>query len=245
MDVYQLADVFESFRELALVQDGLDPVNFVSIPGLSWESAFKMTGTTVDLLQDSSMYEYFEAGIRGGMTFVNRHHLKRNSPDDGPDYDAKLPHVELLYIDANNLYGQALSMPLPQRDFQWVECPQERERLVRDLPSKDINGCQGFVAEVDLYIPDELHDLCDDLPFAPEKAKVSRDWLTPYMEQQLGDGSFHASEKLLLTHLSKTHYVIHFALLQFYMRMGVAVTKIHRVVTFTQVAFFEPYISFK
>jgi hypothetical protein len=76
MDVFQLADVFEAFRELALVQDGLDPVNFVSIPGLSWESAFKMTGTTVDLLQDSDMYEFFEAGIRGGMTFVNRHHLK-------------------------------------------------------------------------------------------------------------------------------------------------------------------------
>jgi len=97
MDVHQLGDVFETFRQMALTQDGLDPVNFVSIPGLSWESAFKMTGASVDLLQDSVMYEFFEAGIRGGMTFVNRHHLSRNSPGDD-EYDAGKPHVELLYI---------------------------------------------------------------------------------------------------------------------------------------------------
>jgi hypothetical protein len=48
------------------------------------------------------MYEFFEAGIRGGMTFINKHQLKRNSPDD-EEYDASQPHVELLYIDANNL----------------------------------------------------------------------------------------------------------------------------------------------
>ena len=97
MDVHQLADVFQTFRSMALEQDGLDPVNFVSIPGLSWESAFKMTGTTVDFLQDSVMYEFFEAGIRGGMTFINQHQLSRNSPDD-EDFDAARPHVELLYI---------------------------------------------------------------------------------------------------------------------------------------------------
>jgi hypothetical protein len=97
MDVFQLADVFETFRELALVQDGLDPVNFVSIPGLSWESAFKMTGATIDLLQDSDMYAFFEGGIRGGMTFVNSHHLRRNVPGE-EEYDADQPRTELLYI---------------------------------------------------------------------------------------------------------------------------------------------------
>jgi hypothetical protein len=80
MDVFQLADVFQAFRELALTQDGLDPVNFVSIPGLSWESAFKMTGVSVELLQESVMYDFFESGTRGGITFVNKHHLARNSP---------------------------------------------------------------------------------------------------------------------------------------------------------------------
>ena len=245
MDVHQLADVFEAFREMALVQDGLDPVNFVSIPGLSWESAFKMTGATVDLLQDSSMYEFFEAGIRGGMTFVNRHHLKRNSPDDNEEYDASKAWVELLYIDANNLYGHALSMHLPQRDFLWVEDEVECQRLIDNLPQMAIDGPTGFVAEVDIIIPDHIHDLCDDLPLAPEKAKVSLDMLTPHMVDLLGDKRFVSSEKLLLTHLPKRHYVIHFALLQFYLEMGATISKIHRVVTFSQAPFFEPYIRLK
>ena len=165
MDVHQLADVFESFRTMALEQDGLDPVNYVSVPGLTWDSAFRMTNSSIHLLQDSIMYEFFEAGLRGGMTFVNRHHLQRNSPDD-EDFDPSLPHTELLYIDANNLYGHALSMPLPQRDFEWVEEETERHHLIQQLPSMDVRGSIGFVAEVDLVIPDHLHDVMDGLPLA-------------------------------------------------------------------------------
>ena len=51
------------------------------------------------------------------------------------------PGVELLYIDANNLYGQALSMKLPQKEFSWVECPQERQQIMESLPSMDVLGC--------------------------------------------------------------------------------------------------------
>ena len=243
MDVHQLADVFESFRTMALEQDGFDPVNYISVPGLTWDSAFRMTNSSIHLLQDSIMYECFEAGLRGGMTFVNRHHLRRNSPDD-EDFDPSLPHTELLYIDANNLYGHALSMPLPQRDFEWVEEETERHHLIQQLPSIDVRGSIGFVAEVDLVIPDHLHDVVDDLPLAPEKMKISREWLTPHMVQQLDGGRFLSTEKLLLTHRAKHHYVIHFALLQFYLKMGVLITKTHRVVRFVQSPFFEPYITF-
>jgi hypothetical protein len=231
---------------MALEQDGLDPVNFVSIPGLSWDSAFKMTGTSLDLLQDSVMYEFFEAGIRGGMTFVNTHHIRSNKPGE-EDYDPLKPHTELLYIDANNLYGQALSMSLPQKNFKWVEDMEMQKRLVESLPHMNvIRGKRGFVAEVDLEIPTHLHDLLDDLPLAPEKSKVTWDMFTPYMvDLHGGTRGYRGTEKLLLTHLPKSHYVIHCALLQFYLKMGILVTKIHRIVTFDQSPFFEPYISFK
>ena len=66
MDVYLLADVFETFRKIALEQDGLDPVNYVGLPGFTWDSAFKMTGAEIHLLQDPEMYRFFEAGTRGG-----------------------------------------------------------------------------------------------------------------------------------------------------------------------------------
>ena len=75
LDVYQLADVFESFRQLALQQDGLDPVNYVGLPGFTWDSAFKFTGVEIHLLQDEDMYTFFEAGTRGGKKRTNTMHF--------------------------------------------------------------------------------------------------------------------------------------------------------------------------
>jgi hypothetical protein len=193
------------------------------------------------------MYEFFEAGVRGGMTFVNQHHVCRNSPDDD-DYDPHREHTELLYVDANNLYGNALSMHLPQSDFRWIEESEERRRLVLEqLPHMDIHTSEGFVAEVDLFIPSSIHSLLDDLPLAPERSTVSDDMLTAFMRSQLASSSssdYHSQQKLLLTHLPKRHYVIHFALLQFYMKMGVIVTEVHRCVRFHQSPYFERYITF-
>jgi len=98
---HQLADVFEHFRQLSLREDGLDPVHYLSTPSLSWDSAFKRCGEEIHLLQEEAMYTFFERGRRGGMTFVNKHYLHRNSPDDD-DYDSAAPHTELLYIGKCN-----------------------------------------------------------------------------------------------------------------------------------------------
>ena len=104
LDVYLLADVFETFRRVTLEQDQLDPVHFISLPAMSYSSAFKMTKESIHLLQDSEMYNLFERGIRGGLTFVNKHVLKHKTQGDST--------VHLKYIDQNNLYGSALSKSL-------------------------------------------------------------------------------------------------------------------------------------
>jgi len=53
----------------------------------------------LELLQEEKMYEFFESGIRGGCSFVNKHHIKRNVIGED-DYDEALPRTEMLYIDA-------------------------------------------------------------------------------------------------------------------------------------------------
>lgn len=88
LDVLLLTDVFESFRRLSLKESGLEPVNFVGLPGLTWSAAYKFTGASLHLLQDKEQYKFFESGIRGGMTFVNDHRVKANES------------TELLYVDA-------------------------------------------------------------------------------------------------------------------------------------------------
>jgi hypothetical protein len=111
---------FRIFRNIALKEDGLEPLHFYSIPGLSWSSAFKSTESKVDFMRDITMYEWFESAIRGGLAFVNTHFCKR------------IPDVcELLYLDVNNLYGWALSEPLPYGNLKWVD----DDKLLADLIS--------------------------------------------------------------------------------------------------------------
>ena len=103
-DVHQLADVFETFRKVALDGDQLDPVYYFTLPGLCLDSALKMTKAEIELIQDREMYEFAESAIRGGFTFVNKHHVQINADDcQEIPFDPSKSRSELMYIDANNL----------------------------------------------------------------------------------------------------------------------------------------------
>ena len=246
LDVLQLADIFETFRTIALEQDGLDPAHYLTIPSFSWDSALKMTQCKINLLSDLDMHQFFDKGLRGGMTFVNTHYAKINSPIDPGTYNPSEPTTELLYVDANNLYGRALSMPLPLRDFKWLS-PEEISNL--DIASLDLeSGDKGYVFEVDLIYPNNVQDRTEDLPFAPESGIPSSKCFTEYMNNLYSilypGKAYQASKKLLLTHSNKQNYVVHGLLLQFYMKHGLIVDKVHRAISFYQEAFLKPYIDF-
>jgi len=101
---------------------------------------------------------------------------------------------------------------------------------------------RGYVLEVDLFIPEELHDMLDDLPLAPEKAHPNSAEFTSFMRQQWdalsGNKSYRPTEKLLLTHSPKERYIIHFSLLLYYVKLGARVTCVHRS------TLFKSYITF-
>jgi uncharacterized C2H2 Zn-finger protein len=245
MDVHQLADVFENFRKLSLEEDGLDPIHYFSTPGLSWDAAFKHCNTTIDLLLEEEQYNFFERGRRGGISFVNKHYVKRNSPDDCDAYDPKIPQVEMLYVDANNLYGHALSMPLPKSDFQWEIEAEKTWQQVQQSTTPWYDDTRGYVFEVDILIPEHLHEEFDDLPLAPEKAHPKAEEFSPYMIELWGkEKQYHSSEKLLLTHHPKTRYIVHYGLLLYYVKLGAVVSRVHRCISFLQSPIFEKYISF-
>lgn len=245
LDVHQLADVFQTFRNLAMKQDNLDPAHYFTLPGFSWDSALKMTGVEIDLLTNYDDYDFVQRGIRGGMTFVNEHHAVVNTPSCPDFYDANLPLHELLYVDANNLYGKALSMPLPLKDFKWLS---EDQCSNLDISSLNLEEDVGYLFEVDLSYPEYVQDKSEDLPFAPEAGIVDSKCLTEYMKELYGDlyGSkkYTAFPKLMLTHGDKRRYIVHGLLLQFYLSQGMRLEKVHGALRFTQKSFFEKYISF-
>ncbi|KAF4532661.1 hypothetical protein B566_EDAN002896 [Ephemera danica] len=211
IDVFLLADVFENFRKMCLRDYKLDPAWYFTVPGLAWDAALRHTRVSLDLLTDVDMLLMFEKGIRGGITQVVTRYCEAE------------PGKVIKYFDANNLYGAAMSMPLPTGDFMW-----EDPAGLPDIMSMDDRGPRGYLLEVDVHYPRELHDRHKMLPFLCER-------LCPPGSTQ---------PKLLTTLYDKEKYVVHYLTLKQAVKHGLVVTRIHRAISFSQSAWFKPYIEY-
>ena len=120
LDVLLLADVFENFRQTCILDYGLDPAHYYTLPGFTFDAYLKFTEQALDLFTDSEKFLFIENSIRGGTTVVSHRYAKANNPLV-PDYDQNSPHSYLTYLDANNLYGGAMSEVLPIGDFTFLQ----------------------------------------------------------------------------------------------------------------------------
>lgn len=222
-DVLLLAEVFETFRKNSLNSYKLDPAHYFTTPGLSWDAMLFHTKIRLELLTDIDMLLFIERGIRGGVSQCSSRYSKANNIFMGGDsYNPKKDDTYILYVDANNLYGWAMSQFLPTGDFHWVDNADKF-----NVMNIDDNDSSGYILEVDLTYPDNIHDLHMDLPFAPT--------------QMNPPGSKHS--KLLLTLLPKSRYVIHYRNLKQCVKYGLILSKIHRVLSFKQSPWLKEYID--
>ena len=127
-DALLLADVFENFRNLCLKIYGLDPVYYFTAPGLAWDACLKMTDINLELLSDPNMLLMFEKGIRGGISIISNRYGKANNKYMGKNFNKNELSKYLMYLDANNLYGSAMSEKLPIHSFKWLSSG-EMEKL--------------------------------------------------------------------------------------------------------------------
>jgi hypothetical protein len=247
-DVLLLADVFENFRTTGFAQVTLDPCHYVSLPGYSWDALHKLRQDNkeeiLELFNDTQldMYQMAEKGIRGGVSMARHRFARANNPRvEKPSLDLT---SFLLYLDANNLYGWAMSQPLPLGDFKWdLDTDLWTTQRILDI---DVLGEHGWLMEVDLDYPRELHKAHSDYPLAVESIPVTEDMLSPYM-RDLAEATDHKLSdlpKLIPNLRSKQKYVVHSRNLQFYLQQGLVLTKVHRVLQFRQLAWMKPYIDF-
>jgi hypothetical protein len=118
-DVLLLADVMENFRKVCRTNYGLDPLWYYTAPGLAWDATLKLTKVELELISDPDMYLLIERGIRGGISTITKRHAIANNKYMS-NYNPKKKSKYLPYMDANNLYGWAMSQPLPIKDFKWM-----------------------------------------------------------------------------------------------------------------------------
>ena len=238
-DVALLADVFENFRKLCLKQYGLDPAHYFTSPGLSWDALLKMTGVNLELLTDHDMHLFVERGIRGGISMVSKRYAKANNPLLS-DYDESKPNNYIMYLDANNLYGWAMSKPLPKSGFKWKRVMPTEEEIL----NKKENAKKGWILEVDLEYPPDLHKEHNSYPLAPEKKVVKTEKMSDYQNKLIKDLKLKLpnSKKLLLTLEDKNDYVVHYENLKFYLNQGMKLKRVKRALEFDQECWMEPYI---
>src|SRR3989442_7838462 len=174
-DVLLLADVFENFRQLSLDNYKLDAAHFITTPGLTMCAALRYTGVHLELLTCIDMLNFFEGGIRGGVSCIMNRYSKANHPSL-PDYDATKPNKYIMYLDMNNLYGRAMIDPLPISGFRFLN-RDEVNNLIFNVKIENIADDSeiGYALEVDLLYPSHLHDKHKDYPLAPEHLNITAD----------------------------------------------------------------------
>ena len=166
-DTLLLADVFQSFRQFGLDYYDLDPIHYLTLPSFGWSALLKLSQVKLELLTDSEMYRFFESGIRGGISVITHRFAKANNPYL-PNYDSGKPNNYIFYMDANNLYGYSMIQKLPTRGFRWLTNQEIEDFQISTL---ETTSEIGYVLEVDLEYPRELHDSHVGYPLAPEKPK--------------------------------------------------------------------------
>ena len=178
-DVLLLTDVFENFRKTCLQYYKLDPCHYFTSPGLSWDTMLKMTNIKLELMTDIDMFQFIEKGMHGGVSYIANRYRQANNKYIN-EYNEKAPSKYIMYLDANNLYGWAMSQYLPTGNFRWMT---DKEINKIDLGKYKADGKKGLILEVDLEHPQELHNLHNDYPVAPEKLDVSNNMLSGYCKK--------------------------------------------------------------
>ena len=90
------------------------------VPGLAWQACLKKTGIKLELIKDYDMILMIEKGIRGRICKATHRYAKANNKYM-KNYDKNIESSYIEYLDANNLYGWAMSQKLPVNDFKWVK----------------------------------------------------------------------------------------------------------------------------
>ncbi|OWF56496.1 hypothetical protein KP79_PYT25540 [Mizuhopecten yessoensis] len=256
-DVLGLADGFENFRNLCLESYGLDAAHFYTAPGLAWQAALKMTDVRLELLTDIDQHLIIEKGLRGGISMISHRFAEANNPYV-PGHDKTKPTDYITYLDANNLYGWAMSQFLPTHDFTWLT---DAEKDMLDITTVPDHATDGYIMEVDLEYPPELHDLHNEYPLAPERVAVGNEELSDYSQtlwRKLADcekphddekphdclDHYNSAQKLVPNLRNKDKYVLHYRNLKQYLSFGMKLTKVHRVFTFKQSPWLKTYIDY-
>ena len=170
---------------------------------------------------------------------ISTRHARANSSSFPDTYDSSLPNQNLIYLDANNLYGWAMFQSLPTHGFLFL---QQDENSALRLQELSDDAEDGYIFEVDLHYPNHLHDGHDDYPLFPKSLVINRGMYSSTQQAVFPESAPRG--KLTSNLQDKVKYVVHYRNLKLYLQLVLVVTKVHRVLTFKQSPWLKAYIDF-
>ena len=147
-DICLLADVFQMFRNKSLNEYQLNPAYFVSAPQLARNALLKHIHQSIPMITDPEMYRIIQPNIRGGMCHASVCYARANNKLMGSLYDPTKPTSYIMEVEANNLYGWAMSQEMPDVKFEWVSVHECRAM------EQQLNFANGRIAIFDLGLFD-------------------------------------------------------------------------------------------
>ena len=212
-DTLLLADVLKNFRDKCIEIYELDPAHFLSTPGLTWQAYLKKTGVELELLTDIDMLLMVEKGIRGGICQATHRYAKANNKYMN-NYDKSIESSYVMFLEAKNLYGWAMSQKLLMTGFNLAEkLSRFNERFMR---SYNENSDRRYFFEIDVEYPKNLFNSHKDLQ------KV---------------------EKIVCSIEVKEKYVVHTGALKQALNQGLVLKRVRGVIQCNQRAWLKPFID--
>jgi hypothetical protein len=234
-DVLLLADIWSNFREVCYKNYNLDCTYYYTAPSLSWDSMLKKTKINLELLTDIDMVNFVESGIRGGLSQISKRYAKANNKYM-KEYDESKEDSFITYLDANNLYGGAMSEYLPYEKFKWNKEKWETNKIL-ELNDK---GDKGYLFDVDLHIPEKLHDYFNGYVPLPLNKSVKKNELNKWQQENYNESKV---EKLCCTLDDRKDYVVNYRMLKLALSLGFELVKVNKVLEYNQKPFLKEYID--
>ena len=198
----------------------------MNAPALSWDAVVNITKVELELISVPEMYLFLEKGMRDGVSYIYERYSKADNKYL-KSHDPKLESKHIIYLDANNLYGYAMSKFLPKSGFKWID----PKNLIQ-INTTAINENADF-EKIDLAYPKELHELHFDYALASNKIEIKKETLSIY---QLKIAEFYIPigtvKKLMSKNFGEEKYLLHYGNLPVYLRLGLKLNKTHCVLRF-------------
>jgi len=169
------------------------------------------------------MYQFVENNVRGGLSQISKRYAKANHKEL-KNYNPNQKDEFILYLDASNLYGYAMSQYLPLKDFKWNTESWDENKILQ----LNDEGNKGYLFDVNINYSDELHDLHNGYSLALENMIIKNEMLNDYQKEKRKETKI---SKLITNFYDKKNYGVNYRLLKLYLKLGLRITnecfKIH------------------